>query len=323
MSETDWLQHVRKLVPVGLRTALKELIGIAGLQERASHLEERISLLEKELKDILLLSHPPGHFYSPIPSVQDLRQREGQIFSGKPGKVPAIDFNDDGQIDLMRKLAQYLSEFPYEAGKGLKLRFLPVNPEISEQDARMLFCLIRHLRPRRIIEIGIGYSSCVVLDTNELFFDNSISCTFIDPYPDLLLSLMKECDGNRVEVVQDKVQDVSLDVFASLTQGDLLLIDSSHVSKIGSDVNHIFFQVLPSLNRGVYVNFHDIFYPFEYPKDWVLRGFCWNESYLMRAFLEYNGAFQIQVFPNYLAQVHRDKLPDESLLAGNFLLLKI
>jgi predicted O-methyltransferase YrrM len=269
------------------------------------------------------MTYPPGHFYSPIPSLQEIREKEASLFPKNPGKVAAVDFNDEGQIDLVKKLDSYCVDFPYVSKREINSRYRPNNPAISEYDARMLFCLIRHLRPRRVVEVGIGYSSCVILDANEVFFENSISCTFIDPYPDLLLSLMKEGDRDRVQIIRDKVQDVSLDVFASLSAGDLLLIDSSHVSKIGSDVNHIFFQVLPSLNRGVYINLHDVFYPFEYPKEWIYKGLCWNEDYLLRAFLEYNHAFQIQVFPNYLAHVHRDKVPPEFLWAGNICLLNV
>jgi len=75
----------------------------------------------------------------------------------------------------------------------------------------------------------------------------------------------------------------------------MLFVDSSHVSKAGSDLNHILFNILPRLNEGVILHFHDIFYPFEYPKTWVCGDswHSWHEAYLLKAFLMYNNSFEI------------------------------
>jgi hypothetical protein len=166
--------------------------------------------------------------------------------------------------------------------------------------------MIRHLQPKRIIEVGSGYSSCVTLDTNELFLDNSVSCTFIEPYPQLLQSLLKEGDAEKINIVQQNLQDIGTNIFSELSEGDILFIDSTHVSKIHSDVNFIFSELLPCLKKGVYIHFHDIFYPFEYPKEWIYQGRAWNEVYLLRAFLQYNTNFEIQFFNSYLGHLHRD-----------------
>jgi len=136
--------------------------------------------------------------------------------------------------------------------------------------------MIRHLSPKRFIEVGSGYSSCVVLDINELFFDNRISLTFIEPHTELLFSLIKESDKETSKIIPTDLQDVGLEVLSELCPEDILFIDSTHVSKIGSDVNHIFFEILPRLARGVYIHFHDVFYPFEYPKEWIYEGRAWN-----------------------------------------------
>ena len=87
----------------------------------------------------------------------------------------------------------------------------------------------------------------------------------------------------------------------------ILFIDSTHVSKIGSDVNSLLFDILPKLNRGVYVHFHDVFYPFEYPQEWVYQGLAWNEAYILRAFLQHNDAFKIVFFNTYLELFYREK----------------
>src|SRR5207237_8125791 len=139
-------------------------------------------------------------------------------------------------------------------------------------------------------------------DVNELFFDNAIQCTFIDPYPQLLRTLMKESDFARTRIIGQRVQDVDVGIFRELEASDILFIDSSHVAKTGSDVNYILFKILPLLNEGVLIHFHDIFYPFEYPVDWVYEGRSWNEAYLLRAFMQYNEAFEIQFFNSFLIE---------------------
>ena len=86
------------------------------------------------------------------------------------------------------------------------------------------------------------------------------------------------------------------------------------IAKVGSDVNDIFFRILPSLHSGVYIHFHDIFFPFEYPKNWVIqKGHYWNEIYLMRAFLQYNSSFKIVLMNTFLTDFYkkiiRDNMP--------------
>jgi predicted O-methyltransferase YrrM len=179
------------------------------------------------------------------------------------------------------------------------------------QDAFSLYAMIRHWKPKKIIEVGCGASSCVILDTCEAFQpDTKIS--FIEPYPELLLRYIRPADQASSEIRKEFVQDVPLDVFASLEENDILFIDTSHVSKLGSDVNFIFFEILPLLRKGVILHFHDIFYPFEYPEEWIRTGTFWNEAYLLRAFLMYNRDFEILLFTGYLNQI----LPGE--IKANF-----
>jgi hypothetical protein len=205
---------------------------------------------------------------------------------------------------------------PFEAGRKVGLRYFFENDAYSYSDAIFLYCMIRHLSPKRIIEVGSGYSSGVTLDTNEVFFDNSIRCTFIDPYPELLLSLIADSDKVRIEVLKQKLQDVDLAIFTELSVGDILFIDSTHVSKLGSDVNHIMFDILPSLKAGVHIHFHDVFYPFEYPKEWAYQGRAWNEDYLLRAFLQYNSDFRIVFWNHFLFLKHKSELLDHAPLAA-------
>lgn len=247
---------------------------------------------------------------SPIPSVEEIKRKEQAIFRDIPKEIPGVDLNEAEQIRLLERFRKYYKELPFQAHKRENLRYFFENTNFGYADAIVLYCMIRHARPNKIIEVGSGYSSCAILDTNELFFNNEISCTFIEPHPQLLQSLIKESDKDRIEIVPKNLQDVDLARFSSLSAGDILFIDSSHISKIDSDVNYAFFRILPYIRAGVYIHFHDIFYPFEYPKKWVYQGISYNESYLLKAFLQYNEAFKIQFFNHYLSIFHRGELSE-------------
>ena len=153
---------------------------------------------------------PPGHFYSPIPSPKEVKRQEGRIWGNRSRQLPAVDLNEQGQLRQFEQLKAYYGELPFDAHRSPNLRYGYENEAYCYGDAIVLFCMIRHLRPKRIIEVGSGHSSCVVLDTNELFFGNSIACTFIDPNPQNLLSLTKDGDRDRFELLAVGLQDVEL-----------------------------------------------------------------------------------------------------------------
>lgn len=243
-------------------------------------------------------SFPPGHFYSVIPNISEISQKEKKIFTLPPG-LPGINLSFEKQKALFIKLTSYYASQPFHSTKQTHLRYYFENPNYAYGDGLLLYMMIRQVKPKRIIEIGSGYSSCVILDTNELFFKDKIRCSFIEPYPKLLMSLLKPRDLKRNIIIQKKIQDVPLSLFKSLEANDILFIDSTHVSKVGSDVHTILFSILPMLKPGVYIHFHDIFYPFEYPKEWIYKGIFWNENYILRAFLMNNNSYSISFFMTY------------------------
>ena len=253
--------------------------------------------------------YAPGHFYSPLPSFSEIDARKERIFDNTPTELPGIDLHHDEQVSLLQGLSErFLAQMPDYKMKPIDgFRFHHNNNFYSRKDAALLYCMMRHLQPRRIVEVGSGFSSAMILDTNEHYFDNSIELTFIEPYPERLYDNIRSADREVVRILKKPVQDVPLSEFAELSEGDILFIDSSHVTKIGSDVNYLLFTVLPYLNPGVFIHFHDIFYPFEYLQHWVEEGRAWNEAYILRAFLQYNPTFQIRLFTAYLLQ-HAPKL---------------
>ncbi|XFO68858.1 hypothetical protein SPSIL_050820 [Sporomusa silvacetica DSM 10669] len=247
---------------------------------------------------------PPGHYYSPIPSKEDIQDYE-QKAAILPETIAGVNLNEQGQIEIFNEFKKYYSDLPFSHERNGNLRYYYLNDFYSYGDAIALFCMLRHLKPKKIIEIGSGFSSAAMLDTNELFFDNRIDCTFIEPYPSRLQQLLKRTDN--INLIQKRLQDVAIEEFSSLSRGDILFIDSTHVSKLNSDVNYLIFEIFPHLPSGVYIHFHDIFYPFEYPLSWLKEGRAWNEVYILRAFLQYNTAFIIKYFGHFMALFHRDK----------------
>jgi hypothetical protein len=251
---------------------------------------------------------PPGHFYSPYPSIEEIRADAERIWRA-PAELPRIDLRVAEQLALLDQLSRFHREMPFPDTRQPDFRYFFENGFFSYADGTVLYSMLRHLEPRRVIEVGSGFSSALIMDTNERFFGDAIECTFIDPYPDQLLELARREDLDRSTLLRERLQVIEPAFFERLGDGDILFVDSTHVAKAGSDVNHLFFEVLPRLATGVHVHLHDIFYPFEYPRAWVedLRR-AWSEIYLLRAFLEFNESFAIRLFNHYLAEFHRDRV---------------
>jgi len=290
-----------------IKSAIKKLPIFRDIFTERDKLHSEVVALKAELADLKnnLRHVPPGHFYSPIPSLAEVKMDESKIFGNIPRNILGLELHEEEQLELLNQFIAYYEEMPFSSQKREGLRYYFENPAYSYSDAILLYCMIRHLKPTRIIEVGCGFSSCMILDTNELFFGGSITTTFIDPYPELLISLVKDTDKKTIEIIPTRLQDVDFRLFETLQENDILFIDSTHVSKINSDVNRIFFDILPRLSSGVYIHFHDIFYPFEYPKDWVYEGRAWNEIYLLRAFLQFNSAFRIVLMNTFMEHFHK------------------
>lgn len=260
---------------------------------------------------------PHGHFYSPIVSKDELDCFENQIWGdGKSDSVLGINLNVDSQLNLLGIFSSYYPDLPFGDFKTDQTRYYFNNDSFGYTDAILLYSFIRHFRPKKIVEIGSGFSSAVMLDTREIFC-NDMDLVFVEPFPDLLYSLFRKDDRDKCVVFDTKVQNVGLDTFRSLHKNDILFIDSSHVSKAGSDVNFELFKILPLLESGVVIHFHDVFFPFEYPKEWVYKGKNWNEDYLLRAFLSYNDKFEILLFADYMHKYHGESFKQMPLTSEN------
>jgi hypothetical protein len=254
---------------------------------------------------------PIGHFYSLYPDFDEIKKNSEKIFSDNK-KIHDINFNTDHQLSILNEMIQMYPTLPEWADtldevKDSGLRYHYHNNNFGAGDAVGLHCMLRILKPKKLIEVGSGFTSAVILDTNEYYLENKINLSFIEPYPALLYSLLKQTDDIELNVCG--LQDMPIDFFETLDSGDILFIDSTHVSKVNSDVNYLFFEIFPRLKKGVYIHLHDIFYPFEYPKDWILKkGMVWNELYLLRAFLQNNNKYFIQYFHNMMEKKYMDMI---------------
>ena len=287
--------------------------------------KENIVVPEKGIE----ASHPNGHFYSPVTDPAEMEAESDRIWPSDVIDVPGIDLNKSSHEYVLRDVfPKYINEFDYsDEGNSDELltQFYIRNSQFSWLDARALFVLLREWRPKKIIEVGSGYSTILMHDVNMRFLNGATDVTAIEPYP---RPFLEKLDG--VKLIQEKVQQVSLDVFKALDAGDILFIDSSHVSKTGSDVNHLLFAVLPILRRGVRVHVHDIFLPVDYPREWVIdENRSWNEQYVLRALLMYSAKFRVLFGCMNAFLNHKELLsaaiqrPIESLYGGSSLWLEI
>ncbi|HTA64695.1 MAG TPA: class I SAM-dependent methyltransferase [Xanthomonadaceae bacterium] len=253
------------------------------------------SLIERSL---WMYRYYPGHYGSPLPSVREIRKNRKLLFEAPPNVEDGVDLNASGQEALIPRMAAHFGEFtPPRHADGQSL-YHHENTLFDFNDGFALFSMLRIFKPSRIIEIGSGFSSALMVDTAGRYLPDC-RLTFIDPYSPNVIPLLAKAEGGNFEIVREKIQEISPEIFQSLEADDILFIDSSHVVKIGSDLSAILFTILPSLKKGVVVHIHDIRYPFEYSESALMEGRAWNEIYFVRAFLQYNRAFEITWFGSF------------------------
>jgi Methyltransferase domain len=259
---------------------------------------------------------PPGHYYSPIPNHSEVLRCVESMKVEDPN-VLDIQFNHQAQFDVLEEFSVFYDDLPFPQHRNDACRYYYDQTVFCYPDAIFLYSFLRQTKPSRIIEVGSGLSSAVILDTVERFFQRTPDITFVEPNADPLNRILRDTDRKTARVLEQQVQDVPIDVFRSLQAGDLLFIDSSHVVKCGSDLQFMLFEVLPQLPIGIYVHFHDVFATFEYPQRWLLSGWYWNEAYFLRAFLMNNNAWDIYFFNNYVRRRFEKFLKEKMPLCLN------
>jgi len=245
----------------------------------------------------------PNHFYQPIP---DTRMLKNKLWE-KESKLVGIDMNSEFQLHLLQnvfpKYSDEYNKFPQNK-TDIPYEFCFNNSSFSGTDALVLYCMVRYFKPEMIIEVGSGYSTFVSANASLRNGNTKLIC--IEPYPN---EILKQGFSGLTDLIPQKVEDVDLDFFSELESGDILFIDTSHVVKIGGDVNFLYLEVLPRLKKGVIVHIHDIFFPMEFPKSWVLDlHLFWTEQYLLQAFLAFNSAFKILFCNSYMGLKYHSEM---------------
>lgn len=254
----------------------------------------------------------PVHYYSPVP---DTRAIPETVWAPRE-RATGIDL----RLDAARELAAVFSEsfgpefreFSAETSADPR-RFTLANKGFTAGDAEVYYSMLRHFKPRRVIEIGCGNSTLVAgmaIQKNREEGSAPLSYICIEPY---LPAYLRPLPDPSMQVVEAGIQSVPISEFGSLQSGDFLFIDSTHVATAGSDVVYEYLEILPRLNPGVIVHVHDIFLPHEYPRDWIMdKRFFWNEQYVLHAFLLHNCDYEI------LMPLHAMTVADRASMASHF-----
>jgi predicted O-methyltransferase YrrM len=250
-------------------------------------------------------------YYSPLTSAAELRSTVHRW--NRPSALNAVRYDiEQMKSDLSDLFSRFLDEFstipPYE-----QLRQIGYGQGYTAVDALTLYMMIRHLKPRRYIEVGAGLSTyyCSLAAERNAAEGRPVHITCIEPNP-----YAKLFEIRGISVIPTQVQEVDLSVFHELEADDVLFIDSSHVVKIDGDVPFLYLEVLPTLQVGTVVHIHDVPFPYNtpYPPElWVLgdeRTMQWNEAMLVQAFLCFNSVYRVVMSTPLIRHI------DESFLAS-------
>jgi hypothetical protein len=248
------------------------------------------------------------HYYQPlINPVKYLKKPLDQ-----PRELPGIRWNIEEQLGLLKRFGyqEELLAIPFSQKEAADLHFYYDNPSLCHADAEFLYSIIRHYKPRRVIEIGCGYSTLMAVEAERknVVENSGEPCTHlcIEPYE------MPWLEKLGVEVMRSKVEDLPVSIFSRLEAGDILFIDSSHIIRPQGDVLFEFLEILPTLKPGVLIHVHDVFSPRDYLKEWVMNRHChWNEQYLLEAFLSFNDQFRVIGAVNLLKKEHGKALEEK------------
>ena len=247
----------------------------------------------------------PNHFYWPLNDVAFLRENP-DLWHDR-GLPRGIEWDIDAQVELARALGGYadeLADVPWEPDRP-PTRYAWSNGAFGGADALAYYGLVRRLQPRRVVEVGSGWSSLLLaraLERNATPTD----VTLIEPFPDadVFAALPAEWQVERAIV-----QRAPLETFERLEAGDVCFYDGSHCVRTGGDVTWFFFEVLPRLAPGVWIHVHDVFFPDDYHDEWIFdEGLSWNEQYLLQAFLMDNDAYRVRLCTHLLHRLRRDEI---------------
>ena len=257
----------------------------------------------------------PANFYSDIPLIEEI---ENSFENDAPPEGPFASlniFNPNLISEYLETLSPHAKEFdpPVEGNRENPRGYFWKAPSFSYSDAMAYYCIIRHTKPRRIIEIGSGFSSLIALEALEKNGTGELVC--IEPFP---LPWMDR-QAERFGLIRKRIQEITPAYFNEiLSDGDILFIDSTHTVKAGSDCLYIYLKILPELDCDLYIHAHDIHLPYQFSKKMMFeKRVFWTEQYLLYAYLLenprtrvlYGSALCKQWFPDQLDRFMKGRYP--------------
>jgi hypothetical protein len=193
-----------------------------------------------------------------------------------------ILFNIPDQIELASALNKY--KLP-EWGDDKSLLYQCDNDFLANIDASLLSAIVQHYKPINMIEIGCGWSTKAILDTRSIStYPHHITC--IEPRNYRFKELYD------IELISLDVQAVRLSVFEKLQENDILFIDGDHNGSASGGAAWAINEILPTLNVGVIVGWHDIYLGWKYctPRE------DGGEQAILRSFISYNNCWRILIW---------------------------
>ncbi len=233
------------------------------------------------------------HFYELIPNTRHI----AQTYSDAPRQLGGINWRlKESEAEALRLVRAFGAEYPSAMAK---INFTDPNPYFCGVDALMLYLVLRDLKPKKMVEVGQGFSTRIALTALERnASDTGVECEFVSIDPYARFSGEQLPTSVKFKLVREEFQKLPIEPL--LENCDFLFIDSSHVYKFGSDVEFEFTRVYPSLRPGTLLHVHDIYSPYNYPLEWIVQQKrFWNEQYVFEALLMFNNAFEVHL-PNQL-----------------------
>jgi len=248
----------------------------------------------------------PRHFYSSIPDFREMRRTDAWR---RPYDMTGVAGTDlDEQVRL---LGAWLAPpvLALLANQDVYGSACAANGEIGygAPDADVLFAFIMTGRPKRVVQIGCGVSTAVILAAARAA-KHDIQMTCVEPYPTGFLE--RAAEEGEITLLSQKAETVPSEQLIDLGAGDLLFVDSSHTTRPGSDVHHLILRVLPRLETGVFAHFHDVTFPYDFGPN-IFGGqdlFFGAEPVVLHAYLIHNSRCAIRVSMSMLHQDRPDAL---------------
>lgn len=153
-----------------------------------------------------------------------------------------------------------------------------------------IYGMLAKYKPKKYVEVGSGNSTKVAYKA-KTDLQLSMEIVSIDPVP------RAEIDHLADKVIRAPFETIEYQEILDLEENDILFIDNSHRILPNSDATVFFLEILPKLKKGVIVQVHDVYLPYDYPQFMCDRAY--SEQYGLAFYLLANPGKYNTVLPNF------------------------